>query len=203
MSRYVNIMAKVSPETAARMDRAVDKLGLKSKYEFVQNAVALVLKYVDPCSEPLNPEEIEQMEALKHLWGNVASVRQELARVKPNGGRHIEPTAVVAIYGKESYMIRATDNVGNYATTTNQREIVEVLLSKLLPSPSLDHLRNLRRMHNATMYSVLLTAIAQADGGVEDNEVEEEFSQLSDGDPRTPRFGIENKPARARNKRKF
>lgn len=203
MSRYVNIMAKVSPETAARMDRAVDSLGMKSKYEFVQNAVALVLKYVDPTAEPLTPDDVEQMESLKHLWGNIADVRQDLARVKPNGGRRIEPTAVVSLYGKECYMLKVLDHAGNYATTTNQREVVELLLSKLLPNTTLDHLRNLRRARNVTMYSALLDAIAQADKVVEDNDVAEEFSALSDGDPRAPHFGIENKPARQRNKREF
>lgn len=56
MARYVNIMAKVSPATAARMDAAVDKLGLRSKYEFMQLAVKLVLMYVDPGGEPMTPD---------------------------------------------------------------------------------------------------------------------------------------------------
>ena len=48
MATYVNIMSKVSPETAERMDRAVQALGLRSKYELLQAALALILRYVDP-----------------------------------------------------------------------------------------------------------------------------------------------------------
>lgn len=202
MSRYVNIMAKVSPSTAARMDNVVDKMGLKSKYELVQTAVALVLKYVDPGGEPVEPAAQEQMDILRKLWGDVTHLRHEMARVKPNGGRRVEPSQIVGFYGRECLMVSVEDGVGNCTTTTNQREILESVLGKTLPSDSLSHLRELRRaLGQPSLYTTLVEVIG-AVKGVND-EVDNIFGELADADPRRVKLGIENKPARAKNKKKF
>lgn len=204
MGRYVNIMAKVSPECAARMERVAEAGGFRSKYEVLQAAVALLLKYADPGGEPANPAGQEQAEALRELFGSIANVRYSLASVKPNGGRRIEPSEIVAFYGKEVLMLRVQDARGNLSTTTNQRDILELVLIKILPEETLSRLRNLRSERGyANLLSVLVDVIRFATTAGIGDEVSQLFEDLSDGDPRRVALGIENKPARAKVKQKF
>jgi len=187
------------------MDAVVDKLGLRSKYEFMQLAVKLVLMYVDPGGEPITPDTQEQIEALRSLWGDVTHLRYEVATIKPNGGRRVEPSEIITFYGRECLMLRVTDGDGNITTTTNQRDVLETVLQKTLPAETLARLIEYRRTHR---YPTLLAALMALACSTKDShrcgdEVQQMFRAMEDGDPRTVRLGLENKPARAKNKKKF
>ena len=205
MARYVNIMAKVSPATAARMDAAVDKLGLRSKYEFMQLAVKLVLMYVDPGGEPMTPDTQEQIEVLRSLWGDVTHLRYEVATIKPNGGRRVEPSEIITFYGRECLMLRVTDGDGNITTTTNQRDVLESVLQKTLPAETLARLVEFRRTqkHPTLLAALMALTCSTKDSHRCGDEGQQMFRAMEDGDPRTVRLGLENKPARAKNKKKF
>lgn len=202
MSRYVNIMAKVSPECAERIERVRQKGGFSSKYEVVQAAVALMLQYADPGGEDDLPQNAEVAEQLRQLFGPIENVRYEMARVKPNGGKRLTPSDVIAFYGKECVMLQVTDGEGNSRTTSNRRDILERVMRKTLPVEVITRLNELRvEGKHPTLFAALLDLIGQVRAS--DGEVEEMFSELSDGDPARVKYGLENKPARAKNKKHF
>lgn len=204
MGKYANIMAKVSPECDERLEKVRRKGGFRSKYEVVQAAVALMLMYADPEGESSDPATIEKVEALRTLFGSVQQARELVSRVKPNGGKRKEPTVMIAFYGKESLMLRVADEVGNMNTTTNVRDILEVSLMKLLPSPTLEQLRLYGRAHrHPTLHAALIAAITSTNGDEVSVEVGDMFNALEDGDPRRVKLGIENKPSRAKPRRKY
>jgi Arc/MetJ-type ribon-helix-helix transcriptional regulator len=201
MGKYVNIMAKVSPECAERIERVRVLGGFSSKYEVVQAAVALMLQYADPGREgDLEADEVARQ--LQELFGPIEQVRHSMAQVKPNGGRRIHPSEIVAFYGKEALMLQVTDSHGSSRTTSNRRDILEQVLTKTLPSAALSRLKAIRKDgHYPTMMAALLAIIG---GEVEvGNDVEEMFDVLADSDPRSVKLGLENKPARAKNKKRF
>lgn len=208
MGKYVNIMAKVSPECAARLDRVAKAGMFRSKYEVVQAAVALMLKWADPSGEAQEPAELEQAAALREMFGEIADVRHRLSAVKPNGGKRIEPSEMIAFYGKEALMLRVQDASGNICTTTNQRDILELVLAKALPDTTLAHLRKMKQTGGyPTLLAALMDALrlagTMADSIAQRDEVKDMFRQAGEGDPRQVRLGVENKPVRARSKRKF
>lgn len=197
-------MTKVSPATAERLDRIKERGGFRSRYEVVQAAVALMLKYADAEGEPLDPDEVEQVRSLQELFGSLTSVRDSLARVKPNGGKKIEPSALVAFYGKECLMLRTLDSSGNSATTTNVRDVLELVMSKTLPYDTLQRLRLIQKNANyPTLLSVIMAMVAHTEVETTSREVMDMFVEAADSDPLIVRLGIENKPARAKAKRNF
>ena len=197
-------MTKVSPATAERLDRIKERGGFRSRYEVVQAAVALMLKYADAEGEPLDPDEVEQVRSLQELFGSLTSVRDSLARVKPNGGKKIEPSALVAFYGKECLMLRTLDSSGNSATTTNVRDVLELVMSKTLPYDTLQRLRLIQKNANyPTLLSVIMAMVAHTEVETTTREVMDMFVEAADSDPLIVRLGIENKPARAKAKRNF
>lgn len=197
-------MTKVSPATAERLDRIKERGGFRSRYEVVQAAVALMLKYADAEGEPLDPDEVEQVRSLRELFGSLTSVRDSLARVKPNGGKKIEPSALVAFYGKECLMLRTLDSSGNSATTTNVRDVLELVMLKTLPYDTLQRLRLIQKNANyPTLLSVIMAMVAHTKVEVTSREVMDMFVEAADSDPLIVRLGIENKPARAKAKRNF
>lgn len=197
-------MTKVSPATAERLDRIKERGGFRSRYEVVQAAVALMLKYADAEGEPLDPDEVEQVRSLQELFGSLTSVRDSLARVKPNGGKKIEPSALVAFYGKECLMLRTLDSSGNSATTTNVRDVLELVMSKTLPYDTLQRLRLIQKNANyPTLLSVIMAMVAHTEVEATSREVMDMFVEAADSDPLIVRLGIENKPARAKAKRNF
>ena len=208
MGRYVNIMAKVSPECAARIERVAKAGGFKSKYEVLQAAVALILKYADPGGEPAEYADLERTEELRELFGPIVNVRFALASVKPNGGKRVEPSEMIAFYGKETLMLRVQDVGGNISTTTNHRDVLEVVLAKTLPEISLGHLRRLKQAGGyptllAALMDALRLAQSVADAASQGKEIEDMFREAGDGDPRRVMLGVEHKPARAKSKREF
>lgn len=204
MGKYINIMTKVSPATAERLDRIKERGGFRSKYEVVQAAVALMLKYADAEGEPLDPDEVEQVRSLQELFGSLTAVRDSLARVKPNGGKKIEPSALVAFYGKECLMLKALDAEGNSSTTTNVRDVLELVMSKTLPADTLQRLRLLQRKAGyPTLLSVLMAVVASANVEATSQEVLDMFAAAAEADPTIVPLGLENKPARAKSIRKF
>lgn len=204
MVKYVNIMAKVSPECAERIERIRKQGGFRSKYEVVQAAVALMMMYADPEGEAKDPNIVEQVEVLRTLFGSVQQSRELVSRVKPNGGKRIAPSAMIAFYGKESLMLKVVDEAGNMTTTTNVRDILEHTLCKLLPSRVLEQLRLYSRTHrHPTLHAALMAAISAADGDEVGVEVGSLFRELEDSDPRRVKLGIENKPPRAKSKRSY
>lgn len=204
MGKYVNIMAKVSPECAERIERIRKQGGFRSKYEVVQAAVALMMMYADPEGEVSDPEVIAQVEALQALFGSVEQSRELVSRVKPNGGKRIALSAMIAFYGKESLMLKVVDEAGNMTTTTNVRDILEHTLCKLLPQRALEQLRQYGRAHHyPTLLAALMASISASDSDEIGVEVSSEFSELADGDPRRVKLGIENKPPRAKSKRGY
>lgn len=197
-------MTKVSSATAERLDRIKERGGFRSRYEVVQAAVALMLKYADAEGEPLDPDEVEQVRSLQELFGSLTSVRDSLARVKPNGGKKIEPSALVAFYGKECLMLRTLDSSGNSATTTNVRDVLELVMSKTLPYDTLQRLRLIQKNANyPTLLSVIMAMVAHTEVETTTREVMDMFVEAADSDPLIVRLGIENKPARAKAKRNF
>ena len=208
MGRYVNIMAKVSPECAERLERVAKQGMFRSKYEVVQAAVALMLMYADPSGEPQEPAEVERTAALREMFGEITDVRHRLSSVKPNGGKRIEPNEMIAFYGREALMLRVQDSSGNITTTTNKRDILELALIRTLPDTALANLHTMKRTGGypnllAALMDALRLAGTMADSIAQRDEVEEMFRDASDSDPRRVELGIENKPSRARNKRKF
>lgn len=202
MSSYVNIMAKVSPECAERIEKVRQLGNFSSKYEVVQAAVKLMLQYADPGGEVDLPQSAEIAERLRSLFGPIESVRYEMASVKPNGGKRPSPSEVIAFYGKECLMLQVMDSDGNSRTTTNRRDVLERVMRKTLPADVLARLNELRiEGRHPTLFSVMVDIIKSA--AREDNEIEGMFSILSDADPARVKLGIENKPARAKNKCKF
>lgn len=201
--RYVNIMAKVSPATAARMDAVVEKLGLRSRYEFMQLAVKLVLSYADPDSEAVTSDMQDQINTLRSLWGDISHLRHEIAYVKPNGGRRVEPSEIITFSGRECLMLRVSDSVGNFSTTTNQRDVLELVMLRTLPPETFALLKTYRRKYNlSTIYASLINMAQHADTSSDvGEEIRQMLNEMSDADPRTVRLGIENKPARAKNKK--
>lgn len=202
MGKYVNIMAKVSPECGDRLDRIVKQYGFRSKYEVLQTALSLFMQYADPGGEMLTPDGEVTVQALRELFGSVVEARHHLAHVKPNGNKRVEPSEIVGFYGRECLLIRTLDKQGNTSTTSNRRDVLEVVLSKTLPDATLARLREIRRVGKfPTLLSALMSVVGQAI--VEDVEVGELFGELGDTDPRSVKLGVENKPARAKNKRVF
>lgn len=208
MGRYVNIMAKVSPECAARIERVAKTGGFRSKYEVLQAAVGLILKYADPGGEVIEPSEFARVEELREMVGSIANVRAALASVKPNGGKRVEPSEIMAFYGKEALMLRVSDAQGNMMTSSNHRDILEVVLAKTLPDASLAHLRRLKAAGGyPTLLAALMDALrlmqAVADCAEKGGEIDDMFRDFGDADPRRVLLGPENKPARAKSKRTF
>ena len=201
MGKYINIMAKVSPECAERIERVRVLGGFSSKYEVVQAAVALMLQYADPGKKD-SPDADEVARQLQELFGPIEQVRHSMAQVKPNGGRRIHPSEIVAFYGKEALMLQVTDSHGSSRTTSNRRDILEQVLTRTLPSSSMQRLKAIRRDgHYPTLMAALLAIIG---GEVEvGDDVADLFKDLADADPRQVRLGLENKPARAKNKKRF
>ena len=201
MGKYINIMAKVSPECAERIERVRVLGGFSSKYEVVQAAVALMLQYADPGKKD-SPDADEVARQLQELFGPIEQVRHSMAQVKPNGGRRIQPSEIVAFYGKEALMLQVTDSHGSSRTTSNRRDILEQVLTRTLPSSSMQRLKAIRRDgHYPTLMAALLAIIG---GEVEFGEdLCDLFRDLADADPRRVKLGLENKPARAKNKKRF
>ena len=204
MSKYVNIMAKVSPQCASRLEKIRERNNFRSKYEVVQAAVALMLMYADPEGEEQTTEGIERVETLRSLFGSVQRSRELVSRVKPNGGKHLEPSEIIAFYGRETLMLRTMDEVGNIVTTSNIRDILETTLLRLLPEEVTVKLKQYRRAYNhPTLLSALMAIVARASMDEVSVEVGSLFSDLEDSDPRRVKLGYENKPARAKTKRYY
>ena len=109
---------------------------------------------------------------------------------------------MIAFYGKECVMLQVTDGEGNSRTTSNRRDILERVMRKTLPVEVITRLNELRvEGKHPTLFAALLDLIGQVRAS--DGEVEEMFSELSDGDPARVKYGLENKPARAKNKKHF
>ena len=202
MSDYINIMAKVSPACAERLEKVRELGGFSSKYEVVQAAVKLMLQYADPGGEENTPQSAEIAEQLRLLFGPIENVRYEMALIKPNGGKRLSPSEVIAFYGKECIMLQVVDSVGNSRTTTNRRDVLERVMRKTLPTDVLARLNELKAEGKyPTLFAVMIDVINHA--ARESVEVEDMFTDLSDADPARVKLGIENKPARAKNKRRF
>ena len=200
MATYVNIMSKVSPETAERMDRAVQALGLRSKYELMQAALALILRYVDPSGEPQTPESVAKAEELRALWGDLNHLRASLSLIKPQGNRRPAPSHLVAIYGKELYMLSVNGSDGGFNATTSMYHILDIILAATLSGEAQ---RNLVKMSGGTRdgsFGRMLVKALHGDVRKVD-EIESMFRELEDNT--APRYGLENKPARARKQKKF
>lgn len=200
MATYVNIMSKVSPETAERMDKAVQALGLRSKYELMQAALALILRYVDPSGEPQTPEGVARAEELRALWGDLNHLRASLSLIKPQGNRRPSPSHLVAIYGKELYMLTVQGADGGFTATTSMYEILDMILNATLSGEAKTNLIKLSgETRNECMGRMLIRLLR---GDVRKlSEVEKMFQEFELDT--APRYGIEHKPARAKNKRKF
>lgn len=202
MSDYVNIMAKVSPACAERLEKVRELGGFSSKYEVVQAAVKLMLQYADPGGEEDSPQSAEIAEQLRLLFGPIESVRYEMALVKPNGGKRLTPSEVIAFYGKECIMLQVVDSVGNSRTTTNRRDVLERVIRKTLPADMLARLNDLRvEGKHPTLFATMIDIISHTSS--RSVEIDDLFTDLSDADPARVKLGIENKPARAKNKRRF
>lgn len=200
MSTYVNIMSKVSPETAERMDRAVQALGLRSRYELLQAALALILRYADPSGEPQTPESVARVEELRALWGNLDSLRASLTLIKPQGSRRPAPSHIVAIYGKELYMLSSDSSDGCFSTTTSIYRILDIILGATLPQDVKANLLKLSGEKCREGIGGMLIRLLRGDVR-KLTEVEEMFKDF--GEMTAPRYGLENKPARARNPKKL
>ncbi|MBO7285670.1 MAG: hypothetical protein J6U69_03645 [Alistipes sp.] len=205
MGKYINIMAKVSPATADRLERVRLASGFRSKYEVVQAAVALMLRWADPGTEDMSPDEEEKVESMRELFGSVESMRELVASVKPNGGRKVSPSLLVAFYGKECLMLKTLDVDGNTETSTNVRNVIEAVLLKTLPTNILSKLREVQKKNRYPSLLHVITELAKnADAFNEvGEEVDELFHDYSEADPRMVKLGKENKPARAKSIKKY
>ena len=202
MSDYINIMAKVSPACAERIEKVRQLGNFSSKYEVVQAAVKLMLQYADPGGEEDSPQSVEIAEQLRLLFGPIENVRYEMALVKPNRGKRLSPSEVIAFYGKECIMLQVVDSEGNSRTTTNRRDVLERVMRKTLPAEVLARLNDIRvEGKYPTLFAAMVDVISHATR--DSVEVEDIFADLSDADPARVKLGVENKPSRAKNKRKF
>lgn len=199
MATYVNIMSKVSPETAERMDRAVQALGLRSKYELMQAALALILRYVDPSGEPQTPESIAKIEELRALWGDLNHLRASLSLIKPQGNRRSAPSHLIAMYGKELYMLTVNGIDGGFTATTSMYQILDIILGATLSADAKNNLVKLSGESSGRLGGMLVKLLCGDIRKV--SEVEDIFKEL--GDAAAPRYGLENKPARARSRKKL
>lgn len=202
--RYINVMSKISPTAAERLEKIRMRAGFKSKYEILQYLIAAFLKHADPGGEPdrtdtLSPELARMFEDYED-----AGMR---TFARPDGDMQRGRLAYVMAFfehrskGPHMRLVKVLDSQANISTSTNSHTAVEVALGELFPEQT----RKLRAIQRQLRLPTLLEAIDVAcdcfgarrvDAITE--ETEAEFAGLADADPRRVELGEENRYKRAR-----
>lgn len=202
--RYINVMSKISPADAERLDKIRRRAGFKSKYEIVQYLISSFLKHADPGGEPdpsdkLSPELARMFEDYEDVGVRTFA--------RPDSDMQRGRLAYVMAFfehrskGPHMRLVKVLDSQANISTSTNSHAAVEVALGELFPKQA----RKLRAIQRRLRLPTLLEAIdvacdrfgARPLDAIAD-ETEAEFAGLADADPRRVELGEENRYKRAR-----
>lgn len=182
--RYVNIMSKISQETAKEMDAACKAKGFRSKYEAMQCLVSAFLRWASPKRE-CGTEEAEMLDRM------FSGMRGTGDGAKP--GMCDPPSAAILFYRDGVRTLRRHGS--GYVSCRGFRDPLCIVLEKCHPGLS----ARLSEMVGATGSDGYAEAIVRAldaymaGRGISD-EVREEFEAYSENHPK-PEGG---KPVRRR-----
>ena len=96
-------------------------------------------------------------------------------------------------------MLSVNGSDGSFNATTSMYQILDIILDATLSAEAKGNLVKLSGV-NRKCFGRMLTKLLRGDVR-KVTEIEEMFKDLNDES--APRYGVENKPARARNRRRF
>ena len=128
------IQAKITPATAARIDRLVKKFGFASRYEVLQYLVSAFLHYADPEGEtqPVS-EEMNQI-GMIFQGCESPSTRLNTMRVNEQSLTVTDDIRLMQITGSDTYMCKWIhhDRYGD-KESGSVPAVLKLILSRLLP----------------------------------------------------------------------
>ena len=133
--KFISIQSKVSPDTAARIDRIVKRCDFGSRYELMQYLLSAFLKYADKEGEEeeVNPELYE----FAKIFEGFENKKNRIITTKPGGNKALKMTDSINIFtmiGRKGYICKkiSIDGEEVHTTTSNERTLVTVI-RKLFP----------------------------------------------------------------------
>lgn len=133
--KWISIQSKVSPNTAARIDKIVEQFGFASRYEVMQYILSAFLKVADPEGEPT--EECQELIEFAKMFEGFENSKTRIITTAPSGNKALRLTDSINIYsmiGKAGYICKRIEVRGDeYTTSGNVDKALNVLLKKLHP----------------------------------------------------------------------
>lgn len=133
--KFVSIQSKVSPQTAARIDRIVKRCGFESRYELMQYLLSAFLKYADKEGEV---EDVgSELYEFAKIFEGFENKKNRIITTKPGGNRALRMTDSINIFseiGRKGYVCKkiSVDGEDMHVTTNNERVLVTIM-KKLFP----------------------------------------------------------------------
>lgn len=188
--RNVNIMSKVSPSEARRLDAIVQTYGFRSKYEVLQYLLSAFIRYADCETDNAGDIPVE----VKRIFETVKSDAR-FGLVKP--GTSAQLRRIICIYGTDA--ISADVCRGRITKTTTNVAKAYDSVARLSPTlnTSLKKICTQYDMHTYMEASVFAAEKMnmQRDADEISEEIREQNEELSSADKHV-RFGV--KPKRAK-----
>lgn len=128
------IQAKITPATAARIDKLVEKFGFASRYEVLQYLVSAFLHYADPEGETqMVSEEMSQI-GMIFQGCESPSTRLNTMRLNEQSMTVTDDVKLMQVGGSDTYMCKWIhhDKYGD-KETGSVPAVFKMILSRLLP----------------------------------------------------------------------
>lgn len=130
--KFVSIQSKVSPETAARIDKIVNEYGFGSRYELMQYLLSAFLKYADK-----EMEESDQLNEFAKIFEGYQNKKNRIITTRPGGNRNLKLTESINIFsevGRKGYVCKRIVIAGEKeSVTSNSENAVRSIMRKLFP----------------------------------------------------------------------
>lgn len=133
--KWISIQSKVSANTAARLDKIVEKFGFASRYELMQYILSAFLKVADPEGEPT--EQSKELIEFAKMFEGFENSKTRIITTAPSGNKALKLTDSINIYsmiGRAGYVCKRIEMRGDECTTSgNVDKALSVVLKKLHP----------------------------------------------------------------------
>lgn len=193
--KWISIQSKVSPNTAARLDRIVAQFGFASRYEVMQYILSAFLKIADPEGEPT--EQSKELIEFAKMFEGFENSKTRIITTAPSGNKALKLTDSINIYsmiGRAGYVCKRIEIRGEECTTSgNVDKALSVVLKKLHPRIYKELTTIGETMAEHSMMKILEELIAIAHTPAP--EISEDFSEL-DGSieyGRVPKRSVERR----------
>lgn len=197
MSKNINIVSKITPETAEQLDRIRKMYGFSSNYEILQYLLSAFLKHADPGG---GREEDSTAAELAGIFENYENASLRATITAPKSGSMMVLSSFVCVYrigdaGSKRKVIRLY-SVGEQGLTSSVNEDEALLTVLRALRPGLErNLRSARRERGDASILDTIGALLQGDDAVS-NEVTDMMSEAANA--QIPQYGRRTKKIKSK-----